>query len=482
MPVSLQKLVILHTNDIHSHFEQMPRIASLIRSRRAAHAEDALGVVTVDCGDHMDRMFMETEGTAGKANIAVMNATGYDAAVLGNNEGLTFPAGTLAAAYNGEARFALLGSNIAERQSGLTPEWFAPYRIIACGPVRLGLIGITASFNDFYHPLGWDVGEPLAAAARMVRQLRGKADAIVLLSHLGLSTDERIAREVEGIDVILGGHTHHLLEQPLRVGDTYLCAAGKFGRYVGEVELLFDGERRRLHEVRGRCLETSEYQASDDIAALIAEWQAVASGNLGEEVATLSEPLHNDWSHESQLGNLLAAGLRRWTGAEASLVNAGQLLDGLAAGPVTRETLLRLCPSPINPCLLTLRGDQIAQALEEALLPEFQTKPLMGYGFRGKVLGTLCLDGIEVRFDPDAEPYAMLRSVSIGGGELRPDAVYEIATLDMFTFGVGYPTLGKGSGIRYFLPEFIRDVLAAELQDAEALIDCARPRWTAQRS
>lgn len=480
MPARLHKLVILHTNDIHSHFERMPQIASLIRARRAAHAADSSPVVTVDCGDHMDRMFVETEGTAGAANVAVMNATGYDAAVLGNNEGLTFPAATLAAAYKDAARFTVIGSNVAWKDSGESPDWLVPYYIARCGPIRVGFIGITASFNAFYHPLGWDVGEPLASAARWVRELRGQVDALVLLSHLGLSTDEKIAREIDGIDVILGGHTHHLLEEPLRIGSTVICAAGKFGHYVGEVELLFDGERAALSEVRASCLATDGYPDSPDIAALIARYRAEGERRLGETVATLAQPLDIDWAGESRLGNLLAAGLLRWTNAEAALVNAGQLLHGLEAGAVSKETLLRLCPSPINPCRMTLRGEQLVQALEEALLSEFQQKPMVGFGFRGKVLGTLCVAGMRVEYDPAGPPLARIRRVTIGGGELRPEREYDVATIDMFTFGVGYMSLSQGKDVRYYLPEFIRDVLAAELQDARAIAASEERRWVPQ--
>lgn len=83
-----QRLTILHTNDIHSHFETMSPIAAGIAGLRAAAGEEA--VLLVDIGDHMDRAAVETEGTMGQANIDILNLTGYDAVTIGNNEGLTF--------------------------------------------------------------------------------------------------------------------------------------------------------------------------------------------------------------------------------------------------------------------------------------------------------------------------------------------------------------------------------------------------------
>ncbi|MDT2238225.1 5'-nucleotidase C-terminal domain-containing protein [Paenibacillus larvae] len=69
-------------------------------------------------------------------------------------------------------------------------------------------------------------------------------------------------------------------------------------------------------------------------------------------------PLKNDWYAASPLGNLLADSLRRFTRTELSLVNAGQLLGGLEAGSVTKGRLLEICPSPINPCRIKLRGNK----------------------------------------------------------------------------------------------------------------------------
>ncbi|MCZ4148913.1 multifunctional 2',3'-cyclic-nucleotide 2'-phosphodiesterase/5'-nucleotidase/3'-nucleotidase, partial [Escherichia coli] len=90
-----ERLTILHTNDIHSHFDSMSSIAAMIeRERREAGA-----FLVLDIGDHMDRMAVETEGTLGSANVDVINLTGYDAITIGNNEGLTFTPEQLAKSY-----------------------------------------------------------------------------------------------------------------------------------------------------------------------------------------------------------------------------------------------------------------------------------------------------------------------------------------------------------------------------------------------
>jgi 2',3'-cyclic-nucleotide 2'-phosphodiesterase (5'-nucleotidase family) len=345
----------------------------------------------------------------------------------------------------------------------------------------VGLVGVTAQFTDFYELLGWNVSDPLEAAARWVGWLRPQVDLVIVLSHLGLRLDERMAAEVPGIDLILGGHTHHVLEQPLRIGGTYVCAAGKFGKYVGEVEVTFDMTAGRIVDVNGRCVDVSKLDGDPEMSGMIARFRESGRAALQVTVAHLEEPLPLDWQRESDLGNLLAAGLKHWADAEIGLVNAGQVLEGLAPGKVTKGRLLEICPGPINPCRLRLRGEHLRQALEECLLPEFTEKPIRGFGFRGSVLGTLCVDGLRIEYDDSREPYRKLTDVRLDSGEpLDPEKEYVVGTIDMFTFGAGYLSLSKGTRVEYLLPEFLRDVLAVELQSADNIRQCRVRRWRAK--
>src|SRR5690606_7879543 len=116
-----------------------------------------------------------------------------------------------------------------------------------------------------------------------------------------------------------------------------------------------------------------------------------AKAVLSEKVAVINRELAIDWQSESHLGNMLAEALRQWTGAEIGIVNSGQILSSLGPGHITREILLEICPSPINPCRMELVGDALLRALEQSLIDEYQDMKIMGFGFRGKVLGSLCV-------------------------------------------------------------------------------------------
>jgi len=465
-------VLLLHTNDIHSRLEQAARIATYIDDQRRAFGGSR--TLVLDIGDHMDRMRPETEGSGGEVNIALLAAARYDAVTLGNNEGLTYTADVLARAYE-SAAFPVLCANLTRSGDGLPPEWLAPSRLIEKNGIRFGLIGLTAPFDEFYRLLGWRAGDPFAAAAAEAAKLRTQADVVVALSHLGLNSDKRMAAEVPGIDLILGGHTHHLLEEPLVIGTTTICAAGKFGEHIGRVEVgIGPGGRPRF---RASVIPMAAGEEQPEAAAIIGRFREAGERRLSRVVARLDSALPALAERESPLGNLLAAGLRRWTDAEIGIVNAGQLLGGLAKGDVTEAMLHALCPSPINPCRFLLPGKELRLALEESLLPEFTGKPIKGFGFRGSVLGALAVDGLEIVFDPSRPHGRRIVSARVNGGELQDDRTYSVGSIDMFTFRVGYESLSRGSDIRYFLPEFIRDVLARELQSGTAVQDALRSRW-----
>ena len=143
-----------------------------------------------------------------------------------------------------------------------------PSTIIEKARLRIGLIGVTAAFADFYKLLGWHVTDPLKAVAEQAALMKEKVDVLVVMSHLGLPMDRRMAQEIAGIDLILGGHTHHLLEEPEYIGQTCICAAGKFGEYIGRVEIGIDPITARP-TFRASCVPVAALEEQPEAAAII---------------------------------------------------------------------------------------------------------------------------------------------------------------------------------------------------------------------
>ncbi|MBW5447787.1 bifunctional metallophosphatase/5'-nucleotidase [Cohnella sp. CFH 77786] len=463
---------MLHTNDIHSHLEQAARIAGYAKSVRKTVPEDEL--LLVDCGDFLDRARPETEGTSGRVNRSLLQAIGYDALVPGNNEGLTYTFEQLDAFYEG-LTIPVVCANFRPMRPHRQVRWLVPSLTIRKSGLDVALIGLTAPYNVYYQLLGWQADDPFESAAREVERLRKTADVIVVLSHLGLRQDERLASLVPGIDLILGAHTHHLLDKPVFVGNTAMSAAGKYGSHIGHLVLERGGKPGEI-SIGGGCLSTDGWPADEEARAIIAESRGEAKRRMSRVVAVLDEPLPWSADAESELSNLLAAAVRRKAGAEIGLVNAGQFLGGLPAGEVTEETVHALCPSPINCCRMKLSGRELHRVMEEGLLPEFYGLEIRGFGFRGHVLGTLCYDGLEAEADLSRPPYERITGVRVNGQPLQADREYEVGTLDMFTFGVGHLGLKEGRDVVYLLPEFIRELLCEALGDRRLIRDAGRTR------
>ncbi|MDQ0114419.1 bifunctional metallophosphatase/5'-nucleotidase [Paenibacillus harenae] len=468
------QVVLLHSNDVHSRLENAAKIAGYISEERRTHGSDS--VLVIDCGDHIDRMRVETEGSDGLVNVALLNQAGYEAVTLGNNEGLTYSVQVLEDLYRNHAAFPVICSNMKEASTGELPGWLLPHAVIEKNGLSIGLIGVTTAYTDFYSLLGWEATDPMEAVREQAVLLREQVQVVVVLSHLGIKFDMEMAESIDGIDLIIGAHTHHLLEEPIVIGGTTICAAGKFGEYIGRVEIGMD-ELTRRPVFRASVAPTAAFEEHPEATRIISEFLETGRQRLNEVVAVLDEPLPSSTDRESPLCNLLAAGLRRWTDAEIGLVNTGQLLGGLAQGEVTAGQLHALCPSPINPCKVSIEGKYLREALEQSLLQEYIDKPIKGYGFRGHVLGNIAVDGMRIVYDSKRPDYEKLRTVLVNGKPLDDHRLYLVGMIDMFTFKAGYESLANGRSTDFYLPEFIRDLIAVQLQDSAYIADCRRRRW-----
>lgn len=451
-------LHFFHTNDLHSHFDHWGSLVSYLNLERHRLREEGEPYLTLDLGDHMDRVNPMTEGLLGKGNVKLLNDANYDAVTIGNNEGITFTKDTLNTVYN-DRTFDVVLANLFE-ETGERPDWCRPYVIKNMAGVKVGLIGLTAAFSKFYGQLGWDIRDPFSVLKPLLEKLRTETDVVVLLSHVGLPFDERIAEELDGIDVIIGAHTHHVLEQGMIVGSTLIAQAGKFGRFAGHIVLEYD-EKKHQVTYKGADLvtlrETPDQTTEDEVRRLTAEGMA----NMQQEVARLDHALPVSWFEDTELTLIMADALKKWCRADIGLVNAGVILGGLEAGPVTKFDVHHICPHPINPCKVQVTGREIVQMIQLGLRKEFQTYALKGFGFRGKVLGKLVFSNLTYRTRSNGdlqEPYG----VRIGGIPIQMNDRYSIGTIDVFTFGTFLPPIVRADQ-RYFLPETLRDLLAWRL-------------------
>ncbi|MDE0562690.1 bifunctional metallophosphatase/5'-nucleotidase [Exiguobacterium sp. B2(2022)] len=434
--MAVTKLTIFHYNDLHSKFDQWPKLVSFLEERRT---DDTL---YFDLGDHADRTHPATEVTRGKLNVRLLERLQPTAVTIGNNEGITFPHDWLADLYE-EATFPILLGNVYEAD-GSRPDWVEETLVLERDGLKIGLFGVTAPYEELYPELGWQIESPYEATKRALERL-AHCDVIIALSHLGFFGDERLADMYPDIDVILGAHTHHVLDEGVTTNGVLIAQAGKYGKYVGEVTLTLDesgvvSKEARLHEL-------SQQSDSPDTLALLDTEGADAERLLDITIAE-TEGYASDWFGHSPLSELLVEGMVEWCAADVGIIPSGVVLDGLAPGKVTLNMLHRICPHPINPCVLTLDGKTLERFLHDVNEETFTNMHVRGLGFRGTVLGEPSLYQIEQR---DGQYYVM-------GEKLEPNRTYRVATVDMLTFGPLLPYLADQPK-RYFMPELLRDVL-----------------------
>jgi len=451
----IENIYLYHTNDIHSHFDYLPRIHKEIERRRLGHIERKESMFLFDIGDHLDRFHPLTEATLGKENVKFLNEGRYDAVTIGNNEGITLSHHDLDQLYS-EAKFDCLLANLY-KMDGTRPNWAQPYQIYeTLYGTKIGVIGVTVNYTNFYEPLYWKITDPFEEIKNILPIVKEQSDIIVILSHLGLSEDERMAEEFQDIDIILGAHTHHVLENGKMINDTLVCCTGKYGDHLGVVNIYFDKEKNKIVEKNAALIASKDLPVQEYEEQMKTDLYLKGKELLQSEVCYLPERLEVNWFKENELIQLLCEALTEWCQADCSFVNAGVLLQGLNQGIITEFDIHNICPHPINPCKVTLTGSELKEILVQIKKDEYASLEFIGLGFRGKVMGTMIFDQIEMSGEGSQV------QIKIKGEELQPNQTYSLATIDLLTFARFYPQFTRNEK-HFYLPEFIRDVLKWKL-------------------
>jgi 2',3'-cyclic-nucleotide 2'-phosphodiesterase (5'-nucleotidase family) len=181
--------------------------------------------------------------------IKAFNQMGCDAVAVGDADlGL---GKDLLLKMAGAANFPFISSNILDRETG--SPMVKPFAIREMNGLRIGIIALISrdAFDDSEgQPLReLDIQDPYMTAERIVRQLRDQTDLIVLLSHLGYQGDQALAKKVNGIDIIVGGHTAVPLYNPPVVNETLILQNSAYGRNIGSIEIEFSKERASFSNV-----------------------------------------------------------------------------------------------------------------------------------------------------------------------------------------------------------------------------------------
>ena len=454
----MEEIRLINTNDLHSHFENWPKIRRYFNQQQEKSEIEGLTTISIDLGDFSDRVHPLTEATDGQANTLLMNQANYDLVTIGNNEGIGNSQKDLNRLYD-KAEFTVILENVKDIKTGKQPHWAKRYDIIESKEgTRLGFIGLTAPYPLTYNPSGWDILEIEESLPSLLAELTPQVDVIILLSHLGLPADREIAEKYPEISVILGAHTHHLLEKGEVVGETLITGAGKFGRYIGDTRLKIEGKQVVAKETIAIPVATLPEIEIDE--SEIKEYWQEGEVKLSEiRLANLKKPLKLTEPNECQetLVSVCLEALKEEANTEVALLNTGLFLEELASGEVTALMLHRCLPHPMHLVRVTLEGAALLEFLNsiEAQRTQLKEHPIVGMGFRGKVFGEIIYSGIEKN---DEGKFLWL------GKEIDPNKDYSFTTVDHLLFIKYFPVLMAKGEIDFLFPAFLRQVLGQYLE------------------
>lgn len=231
------RLTFLHSNDIHGRLEGLARLTTLARREQAQAEAEGRKVFRWDAGDAFDRRFEECRLTRGESLAPVLTASGVTLQTLGNDIGVGYSM-TAVTRMARRAGYAILAANLRDGDGPVVEGLSAGVLLDGPDGLKIGVFGLTDPFGGIYRVYGLHTPDVHDVACRTVAELReAGAGLVVLLSHLGLAADAELAAAVSGIDLIIGGHSHNLLPQGERVGETLIVQAGQFAEHLGRVDL-----------------------------------------------------------------------------------------------------------------------------------------------------------------------------------------------------------------------------------------------------
>jgi len=277
-----KSLTIIHTNDLHSHLlghspntDYTPdsvnddatlggwaRLAAAIQKEKAARENP---VLVLDAGDFLMGTLFHMISREEAVELTLMKEIGFDLTTLGNHEFDLKPAGLSRILRTAESKGGMpqiVASNMIfdpneEADDALEQDFnkglIKPYVVLERSGIRIGIYGLLGADATETAPFAWPVAfrDIVETSREMVQTLREKeaADLVICLSHSGIwddkkkSEDEILAKKVPGIDIIISGHTHTKLTEPLFRNSTIIVQAGDYGRHVGVLDFAVNEDR-----------------------------------------------------------------------------------------------------------------------------------------------------------------------------------------------------------------------------------------------
>jgi len=490
-PVSAETLTILHTNDFHSRVEPISKYnsgckpedneagkcfggyARLINAIKAAKA-DTNNAILVDGGDQFQGSLFYTY-YKGKAAAEMMNTLQYDAMTVGNHEFDDGP--EILREFAESVSFPILMSNGDVSAEPLLADKIQKSVVIERGGEKLGLIGLTPEDTRDLASPGKNVTftPPAEAVAAEVKNLQAQGiNKIIVLSHSGYAVDIDVAKKVEGIDVIVGGHSNTLLSNtdedaagpyPTMVGNTAVVQAYAYGKYLGELNLSFDDDGNITEAQGDPLLISGEVVEEEKMLSRVQELAEPLDEIRNKVVADTAEAIEGNRDvcrvEECAMGNLIADAMLsqvKSQGISIALMNSGGIRASMEGGEITMGDVLTVLPFQNTLSTFQLKGSDLIGALENGVSQVEEVKGRFPQ-----------VAGVKFTWDPTVEANSgrIVEVLINDNGEWKtidPNAMYGVVSNDFLrSGGDGYEIFANKAELAYDFGPSLDRVLAQYL-------------------
>jgi 2',3'-cyclic-nucleotide 2'-phosphodiesterase (5'-nucleotidase family) len=387
-------LTILHTNDIHASFipheafwvKETPKplvggfneLSFVVDSIRQVKSVTLL----LDAGDVMTGNPITEyiyKGAEGGALFEMMNRIGYEAWTPGNHD-FDISQDNLRKLTN-LAQFPTISANIVDT-AGKFPVNNKEYVIVEKAGLKIGIIGIMS--NDFHNLVnknssaGIRILPTIETIKRLVAQLDSQTDLLIALTHQGASDDSILAMNVQGLDLIVGGHSHTRLTHPKKVNGVLIVQAGSNCENLGVLDMSIENDQITKYDGGLIQLWYNSARPKKELSTFIDSIKT----KIDEDYAAVIGILKVDWkrrqSGESGIGNFIADAQREAAGADVGFMNSSGVRKDKSAGPLTKRDLFEILPFRNILTKFELTGKQIKQIVEYYIAehPSIQTSGL----------------------------------------------------------------------------------------------------------
>ena len=458
-------LTIMHTNDTHAHLDNAPRRLTAVEEIRASHDNTIL----LDAGDVFSGTLFFNK-YKGLADVQFMNMMKYDAMVPGNHE---FDEGPKTfSEFVKQTKFPIVSANIDySKNADLSPLYkdemamtgedgtIYPAVILDVNGEEVGVFGLTIESTDELSSPGETISflNHQEQAEKMVKMFEEKGvNKIVALTHLGKSVEVKLAETVDGIDVVVGGHSHTKLEDAVVVNEneepTLVVQANEYSKYLGDLDVTFNADGV-LTDWNDQLLDLSTteekggYEADPEAQTLYDDLkkplEEIEKKVVGQSDVYLDGKRDSVRTSETNLGNLITDGMlykaQQFTDATIAITNGGGIRESIDKGPITLGEVLTTMPFGNNLVTLDLTGEEIISSLE--------------HGVSGveTVEGRFSqVSGLKYSFDKDLPVGHRILDVNVktdkGYVDIDPKATYTVATNAYIAEGGdGYEAMGKAA-------------------------------------